>query len=151
MATPKDAPRSAGSWWLTGVLLIAGFGFLYWANEQFVATTAQIAETAEFQEVDYGLWLLTLVGSGLMFGLAILAMQRRTATITWGALAWALIPLVLITYVYLTLIGTSVPDLPEVLTTFVFTGETQTASSLLIGFFVAAALGPLVLPSGRRH
>ena len=151
LATSKDAARSAGNWWLTGVLLIAGFGLLYWAGEQFVATTTQISETTDFQEVSYALWLLTLVSSGLVFGLAILAAQRRTASITWAALVWALIPLAVVTYVYLILAGVSVPDLPEEAATFIFTPGVQTASSLLVGLFMAAALGPLVLPSGRRH
>lgn len=138
------------SWWLSGIFLVAGFALLYWAG-RFLQTATSEVPYFESPEFTYGLWLLTLVASGLVFGLAVLAAQRRPSRLRWGGLLWVAIPLALLVYFYLYLLGVSLPSVGERVTTFLFSPGTQTACALLVGYFVAAALAPLVLPSGRRH
>jgi hypothetical protein len=57
------------------------------------------------------MWMGTLVLAGAAFGLAVATAQTKVSRIRGALLTWALIPLTVLTYFYLSITGSSMPPL----------------------------------------
>ena len=122
--------------WLTGVLLLVGFGLIYWADQQLADIQQVTASLFQFPIGRMILWLGTLILAGTGFGLALAAAFRRVGKARTAALLWGVIPLAVLAYYTLSFAGANV---------------TIATSALLVGLFIATWLAPIVLPSGRTR
>ena len=137
--------------WLTGVLLLVGFGLIYWADQQLADIQQVTASLFQFPIGRMILWLGTLILAGTGFGLALAAAFRRVGKARTAALLWGVIPLAVLAYYTLSFAGALTRPIPFRWTRFLFANVTIATSALLVGLFIATWLAPIVLPSGRTR
>lgn len=151
MAHSSDVTGTTRFPWLTGLFLLVGFGLIYWAYEQALDIQEITGSTFHNPTGRTLLWQGTMILSGIVFGLALAATRDRVERPRAAALLWGVIPLAVLVYYTLFISGTIPWPQPLRLTMFLFAGITIATSSLLVGLFIATAVAPFVLPSGRRH
>jgi len=130
------------SWLLAGGSFVAGIGLFWWAYEQWLNLSLVSVETAQMPSTRILLWMLTLVASGIMFGLTLSSTRAHPARGRPGVLlALAFIPFAVLYYFWTQVTLGWFPSLPEGLGNFLYTESTLLAASLILGLFLSGLLG----------
>jgi hypothetical protein len=130
------------SWLLPGGSFVAGIGFLWWAQEQWLNLSVVSVDTGEMPSGRMLLWMLTLVASGFSVGLAASWTRSQPARGRPGVvLALAFIPFAVLYYFWTQVALGWFPALPAGLGNFLYTESTLLAASLILGFLLSGLVG----------
>lgn len=131
--------RSLTKAWLSAAgFLLAGIGLIWWANQQLAEIRLMAARDFSFPTGRVALWLLTLVVTGVAFGLTVTMARRDSGRGRVPILAvLTLIPLAELVLFVASIAG----PLPFSVPQFLISESTVVISALLLGFLVSGMIG----------
>lgn len=138
-----------GSWLRLVVLPFMGFALLWWADRQATDMRALFGSTFELPDwwIVLG-WLLTMIVSGVMFGLAAGAAGARVGRDSTAALVVVgIIPAAIVVYYFSVWAAGWLPLYINDVTAFLITPATVTFSSVAVGLITAALIGGRTTPA----
>lgn len=129
-------------WLLPSGFTVVGIGLLWWSHQQWLALSQIAGSTFQMPSVRLLLWMLTLIVTGFLFGMAASSArndpeQGRPAIL----LTLSFIPFAVLYYVWTQLTLGWFPQLPGGLFQFLYSESTLLAASMILGFFLSGLVG----------
>lgn len=138
--------KDSWSWVSTGSFTVLGCVLVWWANEQWLDITEIAATSFSVPSARLLLWLLTLIATGVSFGLVVSASQsRRARPRVLVLLVWAVIPFAILFLFWSQIAlgwfqGVSLAG-------FLYSEITLVAAGIVLGVLIAGMLGPSLFGS----
>lgn len=135
---------------------LVGTGVLWWAHRQWLNWNQVFAESRQLPSARVLLWLLTLILTGFVFGMAASsARSSRERARPAVLLTLSFIPFAVLYYFWTQVTLGWFPQLPRSLLDFLYTETTLLAAALILGFFLSGLVSgirrvrdPVVEPVG---
>lgn len=122
---------------LTGAFTLGSALLVWWAEIQMIDIRTTMGSTFEPPRLAWLLWSVTLVGAGLVLGLAVAAGAGWRTRLRPLLASWGLVPLTAIVLFHFW-VGGWISSPPRA----VLSQSVQTTASLAIGVFVSGLLAP---------